>query len=282
MRKFQAKTVDFEIIKSNGADYIPYNFLRSDDGDMEMLCVSPLHGRSFVVARNEQGRYVASKGSGLSYTSHCFLNTIEMGVESWGLLIESAAVRDFEIGIEIQKLGIKTNEMEYVLKLKDPIQFQNQEIVEPFLLQYNVECPYRICDAAFMEEKEIACETKQWEKLNHHGFTEKYMIAADVLINNLHIMHSSNILHNAIHIQNYTWALELLDFELARTLNVLYSEEDEKHFPVLYHREIIQTYEVINYIAWVLREDISYTKIDSLFKEYEFDLEQYKQQRRYL
>jgi hypothetical protein len=275
-QKYKAQSFDYQIIRQNGTDFIPYPYIRSDDGDKEMLCVSPLHGRSFAVGKNKDKRYIISKGNGLSYTSHSFLNTIEMGLESWGLLVEKAAIRDFEIGMEISKLGIKTNEMEFVLKLDYPIKFKNQtEIVYPYLLQYNVECPYRICDAAFMEEWAIAYEVLQWQKLNERNFKENYLIAANVLIKNLRIMHSNNILHNAIHIQNYTWALELLDFELARTPSFPYSEADEKQFPVLYHREIVQTYEVINYIAWVLRETIDYRQIDTLFTEYGFDLKQY-------
>jgi len=276
MRIIKAKSIKYQILKSNGLEFIPYPFLRDDRGNNEMLCVSPLHGRSFIVAKNKQKRYVVSKGNGLSYTNHNFLNTIEMGIESWGLLIENAAIRDFEIGIDIHSKNIKTNEMEFVLKLDYPIQFQNQEVVYPYLLQYNVECPYRICDVAFMNKQEIKFETDKWESFNSRRYKEKYMIAANILIKNLRIMHDNNILHNAIHIQNYTWALELLDFEIARAPDFPYSEDDEKRFPVLYHREIIQTYEIINYIAWSLNEDISYKKVDELFLEYGFNLEKYK------
>jgi hypothetical protein len=276
MQLFKTKEVLFEILQSAG-DFPVFPFLRSEDGDKEMYCVSPLHGRSFVVGKSENGRSVVSKGNGLSYSAHTFLNTVEMGIESWGLLVEQAAVRDFLCGIEIQQLGIKTNQMEYVLRLKEPITFKNfpNEPVEPILLQYNVECPYRICDAAFMNSKQIASEVEKWQTFNTKHFKERYMIAADVLLSNLRKMHNANVLHNAIHIQNYTWALELLDFELTRTPNHPYSEEDEKRFPVLYHRELIQTYEVINYIAWCLRENIDYRKIDNLFVEYGFDLNKY-------
>jgi hypothetical protein len=276
VQKFLAKEVSYEILHSAG-DFPVFPYLRSENGDKKMLCTSPLHGRSFVVGKSENGRYVVSKGNGLSYSAHTFLNTVEMGMESWGLLVEQAAVRDFLCGIEIQKLDIKTNQMEYVLRLKEPITFNTfpEETVEPILLQYSVECPYRICDVAFMEEWAIACEVMQWDKLNYRGYNEKYMIAADVLLSNLRKMHDNNILHNAIHIQNYTWALELLDFELTRTPNYQYGEEDEKYFTVLYHRELIQTYDVINYIAWCLREKIDYKQVDSLFKDYGFDLAQY-------
>jgi hypothetical protein len=167
--------------------------------------------------------------------------------------------------------------MEYVLRLQEPVTFNNlpNETVYPILLQYNVECPYRICDAAFMQGEQIRTEVAKWQNLNTKHFSEKYLLAADVLISNLRTMHDKDILHNAIHIQNYTWALELLDFELARTPNYPYGEEDEKRFPVLYHREIIQTYEVINYIAWCLREQFNYKKIDNLWRDYGFDLEKY-------
>jgi hypothetical protein len=276
MQTFKARTIDFEILQSAG-DFPVFPYMRSENGDKEMYCVSPLHGRSFVVGKSKNGSLVVSKGNGLSYSTHIFLNTLEMGIDSWGLLLAQAAVRDFSCGIEIQKLGIKTNHMEYVLRLKEPVTFKNlpNETVEPILLQYSLECPYRICDAAFMSKAQIANEVKKWQIINTKHFSENHLIAADALISNLRKMHDHNVLHNAIHIQNYTWALELLDFELARTPNYLYDEKNENRFPVLYHREIIQTYEVVNYISWYLQETIDYNKVDNLFKDYGFGLEKY-------
>ena len=84
------------------------------------------------------------------------------------------------------------------------------------------------------------------------------------------------VLHNAIHEQNYTWALELLDFELCRTPQHPYEKADyERHVPTLYSREVIQTYVIINYIAGVLREEVNYADIDALFAEYGYDLNDY-------
>ena len=103
------------------------------------------------------------------------------------------------------------------------------------------------------------------------------MIAANVLIRNLRIMHDNNILHNAIHEQNYTWALELLDFELACSPAHPYSSEDDiRHVKDLFPREILQTYVIINYIAAVLHEEIDFKKVDNLFAEYGFDIGQYE------
>lgn len=102
------------------------------------------------------------------------------------------------------------------------------------------------------------------------------MIAANILINNLRILHSNNILHNAIHEQNYTWALELLDFELACSPQHPYTKEDyQRHVKDLLPREIIQTYLIICYIAGILKEDINFAEIDSLFNEYDFNLRQF-------
>ena len=39
---------------------------------------------------------------------------------------------------------------------------------------------------------------------------------------------------------------------------------------------IIKTYEIINYIGWCLGETVDYAKIDSLFKDYGFNLSEYK------
>jgi len=271
MIQFLAKSVNFETIKQASSDCIAYPYLRESSGDKTMFCVSPCHGRSFVICQKENGRWVVSKGNGMSYTNCSFLNTYEMGLEMWGLLVEKSAVRDFNIGIDIQRNDIKTNRMECVLKLDEPLKV-GEETVYPYLLQYSVECPYRICDFAFMDRALINHELEKWG----NGFNEKHLIAASVLLKNLRIMHDNNILHNAIHIQNYTWALELLDFELSRTPNFPYNEDDEKRFPVLFHRELMQTYEIVNYIAWCLGENIDYRKIDNMFADYGFVLGKYE------
>ena len=254
----------------------PFPYLLSNKGDKEILCPSPLHGRSFVVGRTENGRYIVSKGNGLSYTQHTFLHTGEFYDGTWGLLLRQDAERDFIMGQEIEALGIKTNHMEYVLELDVEITLPNGHKVKPCLLQYDVECPYRICDAAFMTQEQIRTEVAKWEKLNERGYNKAHMIAANVLIRNLRVLHDHDILHNAISEQNYTWALELLDFELACSLVHPYtSEDDMRHVKDLFPREIMQTYVVINYIAGVLREDIDFVEIDKLFAEYGFDLKQY-------
>jgi hypothetical protein len=275
MKSFKAKAVDYTILNSIKEEkHIPFPFIRDEKGDKEMFCISPLHGRSFLICQNKDGRYVISKGNGLSYTTKTFINTAELGCDSWGLLLKREAQRDFLIGNEINDLGIKTNRMEFVLELNMVLEdFNTNTIIRPVLLQYNVECPFRICDFPFVDKAIIEKETNKWEVLNKKNYKSKYLIAADVLISNLQLMHSKNILHNAIHIQNYTWALELLDFEISRTNKYPYEKDDyEKTFSILFNREMIQTYEVINYIAWCLKEEIDYKKIDDMFEEYGYKL----------
>lgn len=263
------------ILTSTGADSI-FPYLHSENGDKEIWCPSPLHGRSFVVGKTAAERYVVSKGNGLSYTQQPFLHTGEFRDGTWGLLLKQDAERDFLLGQEIESLGIKTNHMEYVLELETEIHLPNGHTVKPYLLQYDVECPYRICDAAFMVQEQIKTEVEKWELLNQRGFKKAHLIAANVLIQNLRILHDHDILHNAIHEQNYTWALELLDFELACSPKHPYNNEDNmRHVKTLFPREILQTYVIINYIAGVLKEDIDFSQIDTLFAEYGFDLQRY-------
>lgn len=264
------------IVNSSDYYYKALPYLRSIEGNKEILCPSPLHGRSYVVGRTSNDRYVVSKGNGLSYTKHTFLHTGEFYDGTWGLLLRQDAERDFIMGQEIEALGIKTNHMEYVLELDVEVELPNGHKVKPCLLQYDVECPYRICDAAFMSQEQIQSEVKKWEQYNEWGYKKKHMIAANLLVRNLRILHDHDILHNAISEQNYTWALELLDFELACSPAHPYSSEDDmKHAKDLFSREIMQTYVVINYIAGVLKENIDFSEVDSLFAEYGFDLKQY-------
>jgi len=240
-----------------------------------MQCPSPLHGRSYVVGKTENGRFIVSKGNGLCYTQHCFLHTGEFYDGTWGLLLQQDAERDFIMGQEIEALGIKTNHMEYVLELDVEIDLPNGHKVKPTLLQYDVVCPFRISDTAFMSQKLIQAEVEKWQMMNNRGYNKLHMIAANVLIGNLRVLHDHDILHNAISEQNYTWALELLDFELACSPTHPYTNEDDmRHVKDLFSREIMQTYVIINYLAGVLKEEIDYVEIDSLFAEYGFDLKQ--------
>lgn len=275
MREYNAEIHPYNVIKMKSGIQ-PYPLLRCDiphQGCERIYCISPIHGRSYMVATTSDDRYVISKGNGLSYTRHQFLNTGEMGADTWGLLLKRDALRDYLLGEEIAGLQILTNKMEAVLQLDYELLLPNKEIVKPVLLQYSVECPFRISDAPFMRKKQIENEVYKWEKYNRGNFTSYHMIAADVLIKNLRIMHDNQILHNAIHEQNYTWALELLDFELSCSPKYPYENEDyQRHVKSLYSREIVQTYQIIQYIAGVLNEYTSFEEIDELLSSYGFEL----------
>ncbi len=275
--KLKATEIPFSVFKKGDTSESVYPYLRCEkNGDKEMFCVSPLHGRSFVVGKTKDDRYIVSKGNGLSYTQYALLNTQEFGDDTWGLLLKEDAERDFLLGNEIASFGIKTNHMEYVIELEKEIVLYNGKIRKPVLLQYDVECPYRICDASFMTKGQIQTELDKWEKMNDKGYAEYHLIAANILIRNLRILHNHEILHNAIHEQNYTWALELLDFELACSPAYPYIREDyQRHAKSLFPREIIQTYVIINYIAYALNENIRYSVVDNLFLEYGFDLKDF-------
>lgn len=268
---YQAKEIASSIIKGEVGKYTAYPFIVDSHGDKNIVCIGPDHGRSYVVDILNNGRYVVSKGNGLSYTHHSFVDTPEMGNDTWGLLLKQDAIRDWELCHDVSALGIKTNNMEYVLELDMEVQLANGSRLKPVLLQYDVACPYRICDAAFMERAQIMQEVAKWP--NPKGYKENYMVAAEILISNLRKLHDAKILHNAIHNQNYTWALELLDFELAHSPAHPYTTEDEaRHIPSLFPREIIHTYQIINYIGWVLKEQINYKRLDALFDEYGFEI----------
>ena len=271
--KYKAATCDFQIIMSSDNSLPVHPDLRDANGDKLMWSVSIEHGRSFVVNKTVDNRYIITKGNGLSYSTASFLNTSEFGDDTWGLLLKKDAIRDFTLGKEIEALGIVTNKMEYVLELQSEINLPNGHIVKPVILQYSVKCPYRISDAAFMRKDDMANAVDKWEAFNTAGHEAKYLIAAEVLIKNLRILHDNNVLHNAIHAQNYTWALELLDFELACSPKTPYEREDyQRHAIDLFPREIMQTYQVINYIACALGEKINFSQVDNLFKSYGFDI----------
>lgn len=278
MNPFHASNINCIVLEETDKKNVIFPYLRSEHGDKIIWQVSPIHGRSYLMEQNGEGRYVVCKGNGLGYSQHNFIYTPEISYNVWGLLLKEDALRDFHCGQEVQALGIKTNQMECVLELDYPIHIAKTNVdLRPVLLQYNVECPYRISDAPFMTRQQIIDEVNKWERMNDKCFDKDYLIAANVLIRNLRIMHDHGVLHNAIHEQNYTWALELLDFELCRTPNYPYTKADyERHVCNLYDREVIQTYQVIIYIAGVLNEPVYFKQLDALFLEYGFDISNFK------
>lgn len=266
---FKAKSIPYTIIrKSANCNEQIFPLLKDDEGSCLMECISPIHGRSFVVGITTDNRHVVSKGNGLSYSTKKFSGLgKDINDDLWGLLKKASAIRDFDVGTEVARTGIRTNRMEYVLQLQDCIAIDENHSINPYLLQYDVMCPFRITDFPFMPEDVKVNALNTWDELNDYNFKQTYMVAAYVLIKNLKVLHDNHILHNALHAQNYTWALELLDFESSRSDTYPYDCSDyEAWVPSLQEAELIQTYEVINYIAWCMKENIDHSKIMDLFK----------------
>lgn len=267
MKNFKAERVYYNIEFLSDDKNTVYPLVRDEYGQHIIQCVSPLHGRSFLLGMNK-GRWVVGKGNGLSYTTHPFVITSPINGETWGGLSLDNAVRDFNICNEVSSLGIKTNQMEYVLSLDGNI-LQNGESCKAGLLQYSVECPYRISDYGFIPQQMLNDTVTKWKG----RYSQKHLQAADILVRNLRILHENNIMHNALHPQNYSWALELLDFEASRTDKYPYDNPDyEAYVPMLIKIEVVQTYETINHIAWCLGEEPDYHTIDFIFNENGFEI----------
>lgn len=281
-RKLLAKSCDYTMIANNlGFSGNVYPLLRDINGGEGLYSVSPEHGRSYVVGKTEEGRYIITKGNGLSYTQWIFLNTKEMGTNSWGLVLKEDALRDFNNGKLAASYGIKTNRMQCVFELGDTITIADTDnnkctTLKPVLLQYDVECPLRISDAAFYPKEIIKQYAQKWRIEYVDNSSPLYMIAANVLINNLRVMHNNNFLHNAITVHNYTWALELLDFEMSNSEKYPYNDEvNSEVIQVLYNRELLHTYQVITYIAVVLGETVDFKELDNLFEKKGFSLQRF-------
>lgn len=270
MMNFKADNVPYNVVCSTDLAEAIYPLVRNDMGQHTISCVSPTHGRSFVLRTEENGRWIVGKGNGLSYTTHPFVLTSPVNGETWGGLSLDNAVRDFNISNEIRRLGIKTNKMEYVLSLDANI-IQGGKQCQAALLQYSVECPYRICDFGFIPKEELLKTISRWSGVH----LQKHLYAAEILVENLRILHHNNIMHNAMHPQNYTWALELVDFEASRTDTYPYDNADyEEYVPMLIKIEVIQTYEIVNYIAWCLGEIPDYCTIEKIFQNKGFEIKE--------
>lgn len=242
--------------------------IRNDQGRETIWCVSPGHGRSFLLRRTDEFKWIIGKGNGLSYTSYPYLATSKQWGDTWGGLPLENAVRDYDIGMEASSLGIRTNCMESVVALDRTILKGGQEC-QAALLQYSVECPYRINNYGFMPKGMLREYLERWGRID--GLYHLY--AAEVVIRNLQLLHDHHVMHNAMHPQNYTWALELLDFEVSRSDRRPYDNAAyENYVPVLMEAEAVQMYEIINYIAWCLGERADWSQIERIYGKYGFDL----------
>lgn len=276
MDKMKAMNCPYRVLYRNpDIEFQPYPYFRSKDGCKDMYVVSPQHGRSFLMGKQGDS-YIISKGNGLSYTSYSVLNTDDFSDHLWGVLFRDAAIRDFRIGMEVAKMGVHTNRMCCVIELQYDIK-KDDNIIRPCLLQYMVDSPYRLSDFPYMTKAQVEQAVANWVGEEECRNKKKHIIAANVLVRNLYILHSNHVLHNAIHLQNYTWALELLDFELSRTDSFPYcDQEDEIIAGKLYKREVMQTYEIIYNIAAFLNEKICYNEIENIFDNYGFALNNFK------
>lgn len=279
--QIRAESIEnFKIVRGNSHAKTPlplYPFVRNDKGSSAMDVISPNHGRSFVLKRYNDFHWIIGKGNGLSYSSHPSIITSPHDSDTWGRLSMQQAIRDFDIGNEIVELGIKTNRMEYVLSLPFNTIFNGNKD-EAALLQYSLECPYRIIDFSFIPRPLLLAHLSNWKPIKVDGRNvHKHIIAADRLFYNLSVLHSNGVLHNAITPQNYTWALELVDFEASHTPKTPFgTKQYQSYIPMLMDMEVIQTYEIVNYIAWCLNEHPDYCKIEEIISDYNFELKETK------
>lgn len=246
-----------------------------DETALKCILPSPLHGRSLIVNYDiDSERYIITKGNGLTYFPFGFVATEELDNYAWGYLRKEDAIRDFKSGDYINGLGVLSNKMEAVFTLEPQvISFSNRTLeIEPTILQYNVICPYRISDIPFISKELVSYFINNWANLFEIKYTEIHCNAAEVLLNNIKTMHENEVLHNAIHSQNYTLSLELLDFELSRTPITPYDNEgDEQTYKKLQKREIIQSLEIVNQIAFYFKENINTKLLRQIMIKYGFE-----------
>jgi len=264
-------TVQEVIFSKEKYKFYPY-ISSKQETKLKLYCPSPIHGRSIVVDFDKKTkRYIITKGNGLTYFPFGFISTQELEGHAWGFLSKKDAKRDFLSGEYINNLGILTNKMEAVYSLeKQTINTLDQKYeIEPFILQYNVECPYRIADLPYISNNLKNKFIKTWATKTNDNYKDYHCMAADIMLQNTHKMHSNGVLHNAIHNQNYSLSLELLDFELARTPDSPYgSSIDEEKFEILQKREVIQSLEIVNYVAFHFNEKINIKVLKTILRKY--------------
>lgn len=269
-----SKEINTIHLKNNVIKFYPY-IISEEIGNTKCLLASPIHGRSIIVDYNEDSkRYTVTKGNGLTYFPFGFISTEELDSHSWGYLKLEDAIRDYKSCEFIKKLGVKTNLMEAVYTLNyEELKFLNKiEKIAPNILQYTVECPFRIADIPFLRKETVFQYVSKWHEMFDSDYKKLHCIVADTLLKNIRLMHDNNVLHNAIHAQNYSLCLELLDFELTRTpLTPFESVEDESNYKKLQNREIIQSLEIVNQVCHFLNEEIDVKNLKKIMVKNGFE-----------
>ena len=252
--------IDLTIYNPKSSKLYPY-IISDKETNLNCYKPSPLHGRSIISDfSTTTNKFIITKGNGLTYFPFGFVSTEELEDHAWGYLRKQDAIRDYNSGVFIKRLGILTNNMEAVFTLKSQLFILPNSVskIEPTVLQYNVICPFRIADIPFMSKEVILHFVNKWKDLHENIHFEIHCTAAEVLLKNVRLMHENDVLHNAINSHNYTLSLELLDFELARTPVTPFDNEiDEQSYKNLQKREIIQSLEIVNQIAFFFKEKLN-------------------------
>jgi hypothetical protein len=249
----------------------------SNNNGIKKKTASPLHGRSLIANYNKtKNIYTIIKGCGLTYYPYGFIYTEEFDDHIWGFLTKEAALRDFNCGNFIRELGVSTNFQQAIYELETiPLLRFNKPVntINPIILQYTVKCPFRLADIPYMNKNKVYDFVGNWKNNFKSKYDKLHCIAAEVMLRNIRIMHENETLHNSISIQNYTLLLELVDFETSRTPQTNYSsKEDENNWQVLKKREVIQTLEIINYLAFIFKEKIEVKKLNNIMKINGFEI----------
>ncbi len=254
----------------------PFLKTRNNNG-IEKKTASPLHGRSLIANYNKiKKTYTIIKGCGLTYYPYGFIDTEEFDDHIWGFITKEAALRDFNCGNFIRELGVSTNFQQAIYELETiPLLRFNNPVtsINPIILQYTVNCPFRLADIPYMSKNKVYNFVGNWKKIFKSKHGKLHCIAAEVMLRNIRIMHENETLHNSISIQNYTLLLELVDFETSRTPQTNYSSiENEINWRFLKKREVIQTLEIVNYLAFIFKENIEVKKLNNLMKINGFEI----------
>lgn len=227
-----------------------------------MAIVSPLHEYDYVMCQNaSMDRYIISEGNGLYFTQVPCLCTDESDGKAFGLFTKENALRAFHNGQVTASLGIKAPRMLCVLEVDKKLTIGTRT-TRPCLLQYDVECPFLIADAAFYERFYFEEFYQKWTFPGIPDSDARHLVAARILAKDLRIMRNAQIPHRTMSVQNITWTLELLNVGHVISSTCLYTEPVEPS----YAQEVLCAYQIIKYIAGVLVEDVDYQKIDSILR----------------
>lgn len=246
--------------KNNFFSNSGYSFVEDETMDkIQCEIPSPWHGRSVCILRNDN-KWIIIKGAGCPYLSIPYEKTPENKNRYWGMINKEDCYREYLMMEKVSNMGIKTSIFSSINKIIGDFGTH----IQPYNLIYTLENPLRLIDLDFLNHKK---KNLVKNKLTDNSkFDEVHLTVTDFISNQIYILYTNGVVHNALSTHNITLSLELIDFESSFEKKTY----GEKTFRSLIPRELIHLREIAFSLSCWFNEKYNVTEVDRIIKSKNF------------